>query len=142
MKATILGCGRVGSMIAVLLDQEKFEVTVIDSNFNAFGNLGDNFNGSQVTGNITDEEVLRSAGVETADLVVVLTSDDIANLMAAQMVRQKFNKEKILVRVRDPIKAGAFQEMGLKTICPTNVEFDLILKELKVKPKKGKVGSG
>jgi trk system potassium uptake protein TrkA len=141
MKATILGCGRVGSMIAGLLDQEKFEVTVIDNNYNAFGNLGDNFNGSQVTGNITDEEVLRSAGVETADLVVVLTSDDIANLMAAQMVRQKFNKEKILVRVRDPIKAGAFQEMGLKTICPTNVEFDMILKELKIKPRKGKAGS-
>jgi trk system potassium uptake protein TrkA len=142
MKATILGCGRVGSMIAGLLDQEKFEVTVIDNNFNAFGNLGDNFNGSQVTGNITDEEVLRSAGVETADLVVVLTSDDIANLMAAQMIRQKFNKDTILVRVRDPIKAGAFQEMGLKTICPTNVEFDMILKELKIKPRKGKVGSG
>jgi trk system potassium uptake protein TrkA len=142
MKALILGCGRVGSMIAVLLDQEKYEVAVVDSNFNAFASLGDNFNGTQVTGNIADEEVLRGAGVETADLVVVLTSDDIANLMAAQIVRQKFNKEKILVRVRDPIKAGAFQEMGLKTICPTNVEFDMILKELKVKPKKGKAGSG
>jgi trk system potassium uptake protein TrkA len=142
MKAVILGCGRVGSMVALLLDQEKYEVAVVDCNFNAFANLGDNFNGTQITGNIADEEVLRSAGVETADLVVVLTSDDIANLMAAQMVRQKFNKEKILVRVRDPIKAGAFLEMGLKTICPTNVEFDMILKELKVKPKKSKAGTG
>jgi len=142
MKAVILGCGRVGSLIATLLDQEKYEVTVVDSNFNAFGNLADSFNGAQVTGNITDEEILRGAGVETADLVVVVTSDDIANLMAAQMIRQKFNKEKILVRVRDPIKAGAFQEMGLKTICPTNAEFDMILKELKIKPKKSKVGTG
>lgn len=141
MKAIILGCGRVGSMIATLLDQEKYEVTVIDCNANAFGSLADNFNGTQVTGNITDEEILRGAGVETADLVVVMTSDDIANLMAAQMIRQKFNKEKILVRVRDPIKAGAFQEMGLKTICPTNAEFDMILKELKIKPRKGKAGS-
>ncbi len=139
MKAVILGCGRVGSMLANLLDQEKMEVTVIDSNFNAFSNLGDSFNGSQVTGDITDEEILRAAGIDSADLVAVLTSDDIANLMAAQMVRQKFNKEKILVRVRDPIKAGAFKEMGLATVCPTNVELEMILKELKIKPKKGKI---
>jgi trk system potassium uptake protein TrkA len=139
MKAFILGCGRVGSMLATLLDQEKMEVTVIDSNFNAFSTLAENFNGSQVTGNIADEEILKSAGIDSADLVVVLTSDDIANLMAAQIVHHKFKKDKILVRVRDPIKAGAFQEMGLMTICPTNVEFDMILKELKIKSRKGKV---
>lgn len=138
MKALILGCGRVGSMLACLLDQEKMEVTVIDANDNAFEKLGEAFGGSRVSGNITDEGILRTAGVEQADLVAVLTSDDIANLMAAQVVKQKFGREKILVRVRDPVKAGAFKEMGLTTVCPTNVELDLILKELKIKPKKAK----
>jgi trk system potassium uptake protein TrkA len=141
MKVFVLGCGRVGSMLATLLDNDNMaEVTVIDNNFNAFNQLPENFNGAQVTGNITDEEILKSSGIESADMVVVLTSDDIANLMAAQIIQQKFGKEQILVRVRDPIKAGAFQEMGLKTICPTNVEFDMILKELKIKPRKIKGG--
>ncbi len=139
MKAIILGCGRVGSMLANLLDQqEKMEVTVIDANDNAFEKLGENYAGSRVSGNITDEAILRTAGIEQADLVAVLTSDDIANLMAAQIVKQKFGRERILVRVRDPVKAGAFREMGLVTVCPTNVELDMILKELKIKPKKVK----
>jgi len=138
LKAIILGCGRVGAMLANLLEQEKMEVTVIDANDNAFEKLGENYSGSRVSGNITDEAILRAAGIEQADLVAVLTSDDIANLMAAQIVKQKFGREKILVRVRDPIKAGAFREMGLATVCPTNVELDMILKELKIKTKKGK----
>lgn len=138
MKAFILGCGRVGSMLATLLDQEKMEVTVIDANENAFNKLGESFNGSQVTGNITDEVILQSAGIDQADLIAVLTSDDIANLMAAQIVKQKFGRERILVRVRDPVKAAVFREMGLATVCPTNVEFEIIIKELGIKPKKGK----
>ena len=139
MKVFILGCGRVGSMLATLLDRDNIgETTVIDSNFNAFSQLPEDFKGVQVTGNIIDEEILRSSGIDTADIVVVLTSDDIANLMSAQMIQQKFGKEQILVRVRDPIKAGAYKEMGLKTICPTNIEFDMILKELKIKPGKTK----
>ncbi len=138
MKAFILGCGRVGAMLAGLLDKDKTEVTVIDANENAFEKLGDNFSGNRVTGNITDEGILQNAGIDQADLVAVLTSDDIANLMSAQIVKQKFGRERILVRVRDPVKAAVFREMGLATVCPTNVEFEIIMKELGIKPKKGK----
>jgi len=140
MKAVILGCGRVGSMLAKILVENKWDVSVVDADPDAFASLGDNFPGQQINGRIMDEEVLNTASIASADLVVVLTSDDIANLMAAQMTHQKFDKEMVLVRVRDPIKAGAYQELGLKTICPTDIELGIILKELGIKQKKAKGG--
>jgi trk system potassium uptake protein TrkA len=135
MKAVILGCGRVGAMLARHLAEQKWEVTAVDSDAEAFANLGDDFPGRQVSGSITEEGTLRAAGAEAADLIVVLTSDDIRNLMAAQIVRHKFGKELVFARVRDPIKAGAFRELGLRTICPSTVEFQMILKEIGVTAK-------
>lgn len=140
MKALVLGCGRVGSMLANLLASSNWEVTVVDIDSNAFIALGEDFTGRQLAGRVTDEELLKMAGVETADLIAVLTSDEIANLMSAQVVKQKFGKEMVLVRVFDPVKAGAYRELGLKTVCPTNIEFEMILKELGIKPKKSKGG--
>jgi trk system potassium uptake protein TrkA len=113
---------------------------IVDLDPNAFVNLGENFSGVQVTGKVTDEELLKSAGIESADLIAVLTSDEVANLMSAQIARHRFGKENILVRVFDPVKAGAYRELGLKTVCPTNVEFDMILKEFGLKTKKSKGG--
>jgi trk system potassium uptake protein TrkA len=130
MKAVILGCGRVGSMLANFLSGQKWEVTVVDANPDSFTALDETFPGHQVSGQITDEEILREAGLDSADLVVALTSDDIANLMAGQLVRQRFGREKVLVRIRDPIKAGAYRDLGLQTICPSEIELGMILKEL------------
>jgi trk system potassium uptake protein TrkA len=138
MKAIVLGCGRVGSMLARQLTENGWEVTVVDSDPNSFVNLGDNFSGKQVAGRISDEEVLRSAGMSSTDLVVALTSDDISNLMAAQIARQKFGREMVLARVRDPVKAGAYRDFGLKTVCSTNIELEMILNEIGIKPKKFK----
>jgi trk system potassium uptake protein TrkA len=135
MKAVILGCGRVGAMLAARLAAEKWDVTAVDANPDSFAALGEGFPGKQISGRITDEEVLRAAGLEAADLVVVLTSDDIVNLMAAQMARTRFNKDKVIVRVRDAIKAGAYQELGLQTICPSRMELDAILKDLAIGPR-------
>jgi trk system potassium uptake protein TrkA len=127
-------------MLATLLEENKWEVSVVDSDPNTFINLGDNFSGSQVSGRISDEEVLKNAGMDSADLVVVLTSDDISNLMAAQIARQKFGREKVLVRVRDPIKAGAYRDFGLQTVCSTNIELEMILREIGITTKKSKGG--
>ena len=132
MKAVILGCGRVGSMLATRLVEQKWEVTAVDANPDALATLGDHFPGRRISGRITDEEIMRAAGVPDSDMIVVLTSDDIVNLMAAQMARTRFNKDNVLVRVRDSIKAGAYRELGLLTICPSTIELDMILREINI----------
>jgi len=136
MRALILGCGRVGSMLAQRLAAEKWEVTVVDGNADAFVALGDGFPGKRISGRITDEEILRSAGLEGADLVAILTSDDIVNLMVAQMAAHRFRAGRVLVRVRDAQKAGAYQELGLQTICPSRMELEAILREVALGPKR------
>jgi len=67
MKVIILGCGRVGSTLALMLTSEKHEVTVIDKDPEAFRRLGENFQGRTVVGLGIDEEVLKDAGIEDAD---------------------------------------------------------------------------
>ena len=135
-KAVILGCGRVGSLLASLLSESGWEVAVVDSNPESFAGLSEGFNGVQVNGRITDDDTLRLAGLESADVVVVLTSDDLSNLMAGQLALRRFGRQNVLVRVRDPIKAKAYQELGIQTICPTELELDLVRRKLEVQPKR------
>jgi trk system potassium uptake protein TrkA len=136
MKAVILGCGRVGSLLASLLFDSGWGVSVVDADPEAFSGLGDNFSGLRVNGRITNEDTLRLAAIESADIVVVLTSDDLSNLMAGQMALRTFGRQKVLVRVRDPIKAKAYREIGIQTVCPTDIELDLLKRELGIQPKK------
>jgi len=135
MRALILGCGRVGTMLALRLAGEKWDVTVVDGNPDAFVALGDRFSGRRISGRIMDEETLRTAGLDGADLVAILTSDDIVNLMVAQLARNKFQTGRVLVRVRDANKAGAYQELGLRTICPSRMELEAILKDIGLGPR-------
>ena len=75
MKALVIGCGRVGSNIALQLDREGWEVTAVDEKEEALGRLGENWRGGFVLGHGMDIEVLREAGIEEADAVVVAIDD-------------------------------------------------------------------
>ena len=73
MRVIIIGCGRVGARVAAELDSRGEHVTVIDSSPRAFSRLPPSFKGETVRGNGTDEDVVRSAGAEQADIVMTLT---------------------------------------------------------------------
>jgi Trk K+ transport system NAD-binding subunit len=51
MNIMIIGCGRVGSQLALLLSQEGHNVTIIDKKDESFKRLGGSFNGVAATGN-------------------------------------------------------------------------------------------
>jgi len=63
-------------------------------------------------------------------------SPPMSNLMAGQLALRRFGRQNVLVRVRDPIKAKAYQELGIQTICPTELELDLVRRKLEVQPKR------
>src|SRR2546423_14072529 len=85
MKLVIVGCGRVGAMAAIALSKAGHEVTVIDSNRRAFDRLGSDFAGEMVLGNGIDEDVLRQAGIESADGFASLTKGGNRNIMAGRV---------------------------------------------------------
>ncbi|HEY3329710.1 MAG TPA: NAD-binding protein [Capsulimonadaceae bacterium] len=121
MNVLILGCGRVGSTLARQLVQEGHSLTVIDLTGDAFRRLGPKFKGQRIVGTGMDQDVLRRAGIEAADVFVAVTNGDNTNIMAAQIARNVFNVKKTLARIYDPIRAEAYRELGIETLCTTTV---------------------
>jgi len=126
MKVIILGCGRVGSTLARLMVRDGNQVTVVDKNRDAFRRLGPGFKGTTIIGNGTDEEILKKAGIETADAFVAVTNGDNTNIMSVQIAKTKFQVPKPLARIYDPIRACAYQEMGVDTLCTTLIGSRII----------------
>ena len=119
MKLVIVGCGRVGAMAALALSKAGHRVTVIDNNRRAFDRLGSDFAGEMVLGNGIDEDVLREAGIESADGFASLTNGDNRNIMAAQIALEIFKVPRVITRIYDPIREDVYRELGLNTVCPT-----------------------
>jgi len=125
LKILIVGCGRVGSQIAAEMDKAGHDIVIVDRDPNQFsraairGVLTNDFNGNQVVGNGTDVEVLRKAGIESADGFVAVTEGDNRNIMAAQIAKHVFKVPRVVARIYDPERADAYEKLGLHTICPT-----------------------
>ncbi len=121
MKIVILGCGRVGSTLATMLDQAGHEVSVIDFSSEAFQRLSPDFRGETIPGNGVDEEVLIRAGIKEADAFAAVTNGDNRNIMASQIAKEIFNVKKVMCRIYDPIREETYHELGMETVCPTKV---------------------
>ena len=130
MKVVILGCGRVGATLATQLDRAGHTVSVIDSNSDSFQRLSSKFRGEKIIGNGVDEEVLRRAGIVSADAFVAVTNGDNRNIMASQIAKEIFNIKKVVCRIYDPLRQTTFNESGLESICPTTIVSDLLLNAL------------
>ena len=121
MRIVIMGCGRVGARLARMFDDEGHTVAVIDLNSEALLRLGETFNGVTVVGTGIDEDVLKRAGIEQAEVFLALTSQDNPNIMAAQIAQLRFNVPRVITRIYDPAREDTFHEMGMETICPTTL---------------------
>ncbi len=126
MRAVIVGCGRVGSILANRLNEEGHQIIVLDRDQQAFRRLSEKFSGERMVGNGLMDEFMRAALGEKTDILFVMTDKDNVNLMMAQWVKQKFKVGRVIVEVHDSVLAGLYKELGLETICPT----DLVLKAL------------
>ena len=126
LKALVIGCGRVGSSIALQLHQEGWEVTVVDENVDALSRLGSNWPGAFVVGHGMDAAVLREAGIEDTDAVVVATDGDNTNIVIAQVAQKRFGIDCVVVRVLDPARADFYKSRGLRTVCPTKTAIDTL----------------
>ena len=121
MRVIIIGCGRVGARTAAELDQRGDHVTVIDVEQRAFGRLPSTFGGVTVRGSGSDEDILRGAGADLADLLMALTEGDNRNAMAAQVGKHIFGIPRVIAKINDPLRAEAYRTLGLETIdgrCP------------------------
>ena len=126
MKAIVIGCGRVGSSVALELRREGWDVVAVDEKEEALSRLGESWDGGFVVGHGMDSSVLRRAGVEEADAVVVSTDGDNTNIVVGQVVQKRFGIECVVVRLLDPARAGFYREQGMRTVCPTSNAIEVL----------------
>ena len=130
MNIIILGCGRVGALLAANLDEKGHDVTVVDQSAASFERLPATFQGRTVLGSGTDMDVQRRAGIEQADAFVACTPGDNRNIAASEIAREIFHVPKVVARINDPLREKVFHELGLETVCPTLLGADLVREAL------------
>jgi len=121
VKTVIVGCGRVGSVLADAFDRVGYDVIVIDTSTSAFDRLPGSFGGSAVRGDGTDEDTLRRAGAENAELFIAMTEGDNRNVMASQLAAEALGAKQVIAKINDPLRASAYADLGLATLCRTNL---------------------
>ncbi len=124
MKVIVIGCGRVGSSIALELRSEGWDVVAVDDKEEALGRLGESWDGGFVVGHGMDTSVLRRAGVEDADAVVVSTDGDNTNIVVGQVVQKRFGVGCVVVRLLDPARAAFYESQGMRVVCPTSTAIE------------------
>ncbi len=126
MKIVIVGCGRVGASAAEIWDAAGHEVIVLDMSNRAFERLPSSFGGTAVRGDGTDEDVLRRSGAEGAEVFLALTEGDNRNVMAAQLAVEAFEVPQVIAKINDPVRATAYAELGIATLCRTGLMVDAV----------------
>ncbi len=139
MNVLIVGCGRVGAMLAGLLDAEGHAVTVIDLDRAAFEHLPAGFGGTTHLGNGSDMDVLRDVAVDKVDAFLALTQGDNRNLMAAQIAKEIFRVKRVIAKVNDPIRAEIYRAKGIVTFSRTSILAELLRAMLKGESEVGEV---
>jgi trk system potassium uptake protein len=126
VKIVIVGCGRVGASTAELYDRSGHEVVILDISTSAFDRLPTSFHGTALRGDGTDEDVLRRAGADGADMFLAVTEGDNRNIMAAQLANEALGIERVIAKINDPVRSTAYAELGIATLCRTGLMLDAI----------------
>ena len=126
MNIIIIGCGKTGARLANTLDEYGYDVAVVANSEDAFNALDDSFSGLTVCGEVTDTDVLRNAGCDNADAAIVVTESDNVNVMVAQTLEVVFEIKNVFLRILDPTRESVFRRFGLRTVCPTRFETDIL----------------
>ena len=130
MHIVIMGCGRVGSTLAHILEDRGCSVAVIDQDPEAFRRLGSSFKGRKVTGVGFDQTVLEQAGIREAGAFAAVSSGDNSNVIAARVARESFGVERVAARIYDPRRAEVYQRLGIPTVATVRWTADQMLRRL------------
>ena len=133
MLILIVGCGRVGSAVAKRALDAGHDVSVLDSDPLSHERLDkdqstswEDAGGRFTVGTALEVDALIEAGVEEADVFLAATRGDNTNLVIAQIAKRRFDIDKVVVRVLDPMRAQWYEDQGLSTVCPTQKAIEML----------------
>ena len=130
MHVVVVGCGRVGSGLAGILEDAGHTVAVVDKQAKAFRRLPEGFAGRAIQGVGFDRDRLREAGIEEAGALAAVTSGDNSNIMVARTAREVFGLERVIARIYDPRRAAIYEKLGIPTIATVQWTTDRVLRRI------------
>ncbi|GAB2846462.1 TrkA family potassium uptake protein [Actinocorallia aurea] len=130
MHIVIMGCGRVGSTLAHILEDKGHSVAIIDQNPEAFRRLRGGFKGRRVIGMGFDRDVLVEAQIEKASAFVAVSSGDNSNIISARVARETFGVENVVARIYDSRRAEVYQRLGIPTVATVRWTAEQMLRRL------------
>ena len=108
MKIIIVGCGKVGTTLAVQLCRDGHDVTVLDKNPLAIRSVSSVYDVLGMEGDGSSYSTLKDAGIESADILIAVTDSDEKNLLCC-LIGQKAGNVKTVARIRNPIYNSEIQ---------------------------------
>jgi trk system potassium uptake protein TrkA len=129
MHVIVVGCGRVGSGLALSLTAEGHTVAVMDKNSRAFRRLKD-WDGPRIVGSGFDRDDLEKAGAIGADALAAVTSGDNTNIMTVRIARETYLIPNVVARIYDPRRAEIYQRLGIPTVATVTWTIDQVRRRL------------
>lgn len=133
MNIIIIGCGRFGGTLARKLSATGDNISVIDSDGERLKTLGSGFNGLIVRGIEYDDEVLKEAGIDTADVFIAMTSDENINITACLIAKERYKINKIIARIVNPGRQYIYDKLKIETINPIQLGVDILTSKISAK---------
>lgn len=130
MHVIVVGCGRVGSELAVNLERAGHRVAIIDKEPNAFRRLPEGWGGQRVVGFGFDRDHLEEAGAKEADALAAVTSGDNSNVLSARIARETYQIRAVVARIYDPRRAVIYQRLGIPTVATVTWTTDQVMRRL------------
>ncbi len=130
MHVVVVGCGRVGSELAVAAEQGGHSVSVIDKSRNALQRLPVGFRGRAVLGFGFDRNHLEQAGVREAGALAAVTNGDNSNVLTARIARETYEIPNVVARIYDPRRAVIYQRLGIATVATVAWTTDQVVRRL------------
>ncbi len=135
MNIIIIGCGRLGSTLALELADAGYNIAVIDSDSKKLAALGSGFNGLTVKGIEYDNNILKQAGINRASFVISVTPDDNLNITASLIAKNIFKVPRVIAKINNPSKKDVFKVLDIETINPTELISYMIKSKIEGDPK-------
>lgn len=131
MHVVIVGCGRSGAQLAATLDTEGDTVAVVDPDEHAAERLSSGFKGLFIKGDGMNRAVLESAGIEQADALVAVSSNDSLNIVSARTARDFYHVPRVVGRLHDVDRAPVCAELGLPMVTSVRMTVNRIHRMLR-----------
>jgi trk system potassium uptake protein TrkA len=125
----VVGCGRVGSGLAISLSAEGHSVAILDKAPRAFRRLK-NWDGPCIVGSGFDRDDLEKAGALEADALAAVTSGDNTNILTVRIARETYKIPHVVARIYDPRRAEIYQRLGIPTVATVTWTIDQVRRRL------------